>query len=148
MNNKKYYIGQSHKLVEVSEEIKRAMDQGTNHHRYLARKLGECEANRRGAACCDGDCHTCWHWVPKMESVEQMDEWECTRLMDRRVDLATEMEIREWLIDLERVDPDGRVIGYMLARRYTVREIAEYLGINDGTLRYRLKQIGKKLKEE
>lgn len=146
MNNRKYYIGQNGKLVLVSEEIQKSINQETNFVRYRAIKRGECLASREGASRCDGVCDGCFHFVSQTASVEARNEQCNTQIADRyRAEQA--FLAAEVIADAARVDPEyGERICHLVSLGYEEKDIAKALGMSLNVYRARFNRLQRRLR--
>ena len=150
MNNRKYYIAQNGRLVEVNQDVRNSINSLTNACRYRATKRKACIVNsRRKAAYCESDCSVCRYYVSNTYSLDDMGTRLDGQIADNR-SINTEITYRciEILADMARIDPDGERIGYWIMHDYTAKEIAAALGIPVSTYYYRLYRIRRYLKED
>lgn len=145
---KKRFIYSAGELYEVSEDIYDAMNQLTNKVHYRRRSAGQCRANQREMAACDGDCPMCKYYSSSELSVEEMEMRNDCQIPDSKgVDRNANLYVEEILNLMQACDPQGAQIGKMYLKGYTDSEIANKLGIPKSTFSDRKNRIRKFLKK-
>lgn len=136
------YIIVKKKKEYVSHEIWQYHVSDTNHIHYRARKAKECRANRRQMAACNGDCHTCWCWMPKGISVDAPAERNgYLPGMYMQADPDTLLRCLDIVTIMAQTIPDGARMAHMIMQGDTVQEIVSALGISRSTYYRRLRRV-------
>ena len=145
---KKRFIYSAGELYEVSEDVYDAMNQLTNKVHYRRRNAGQCRANQREMAVCDGDCPICRHYIFTELSVEEMEMRNDCQIPDRKEeDMIANLRVEEILSLMQKADSNGEQIGQLYLKGYTDNEIAQKLSMPKSTFSDRKKKIQNYLKK-
>lgn len=136
------YIIINMKKVYVSHDVWQCYISDTNHIHYRARTGKECRANRRQMAACNGDCHTCWCWMPKGISVDAPAERNgYLPGMYTQADPDMLLRCQDIVAIMSQTIPDGARMAHMIMRGDTVHDVMSALGISRSTYYRRLRRV-------
>lgn len=155
---KKFFIPVDGKPIEVSEEVYRAYYQPIWNTRYHAQKNGECRCTKTQIWKCDGVCPGCQFYAAgKKVSIDTpigSEDNELTlgdTLMDDTPSpesILINEELLETLHDeINRLDPNGKLICELIMQGKTEREIAAEMGKRQSTINYQKKKVFSILRE-
>ena len=134
------YIYCDQQKIEVSVEVKRAIDNLTKNVHRRAVKAEECPDSKKASAHCEGDCFRCKYWRhANHSSIDAFAHHPSKEIANPTGE--SQYRIIELLHAMQSVDPDGARIGQMIADGLNSTDISEALGIPESTYRYRLKRI-------